>query len=183
MKFLYSQGTVTIFKEGEKRLCMFVSEQRDKIPKQQQNILSGRSRHPLRVPLCPENRRRKMGEGFCSSVAGSLHDLQILSGQIDALMMAAVHEHVRAKKGVEKIAGHIVGGVEYIFLRILVQLSVGHFPDRAVKIEVDELHPLADAENGLVLPAEQVQCAKLLQCEQHVGKRDVSDIAIRAFSA
>ena len=96
--------------------------------------------------------------------------------------MAAVHEHVRAKKGMEKIAGQIVGGMEYILFRMSVQPGMGNLSDRAVKIEVDELHPLTDAEDRFFMLIEQIQCAQLFQCEQHVGKRDVSDIAIRAFS-
>lgn len=130
------------------------------------------------MPLCAEDRHGKMGEGFCGSVTGVLHDLQAASRLINALMMIAVDEHVRAKEGVQEMAGQIVGRVKYVFLWILVQLSVAHLSDCAAEIEVDELHALADAEDGFILLIEQIQCVKLFQSEHHVGSGNMADTAV-----
>lgn len=124
-----------------------------------------------------------MRESFRRSIGSILYDKQVLAGQINALMMIAVDEHVRAEEGVEKVTGQIVGGVKDIPLWILVQLSVAHLSDRAAKIEVDELHALTDAEDGLILLIEQIQCVELLQSEFHVGRRNMADTAVIIFSA
>lgn len=124
-----------------------------------------------------------MGEGFRGSVAGALHDLQAAARLINALMMIAVDEHVRAKEGVQEMAGQIVGGVKDVSGWILVQLSVVHLSDRAAKIEVDELHALTDAEDGFSLFIEQIQCAELFQSEYHVESGNVADTVVIVLPA
>lgn len=90
-----------------------------------------------------------MGESFRSSVAGVLHDLKIPAGKADTLMVAAVHKHIGAEEGMEKMAGQIGGGMEYILFRMSVQARIGDLYDRAAKVEVDELHSLTDTEDRL----------------------------------
>lgn len=77
-------------------------------------------------------------------------------------MMIAVDQHVRTEEGMEKRTGEIIGGMVYILFGMLVQFAVGNFSDRAVKIQVDELHTLTDAENWFVHFIKQIQSVKLL---------------------
>lgn len=124
-----------------------------------------------------------MRESFRCSVGSALYDKQALAGQINTLMMVTVDENMRAEEGMKKMTGQVVGGVKNISLWILVQFPVTYFPDRAAKIEVDELHSLTDAEDGLTLLIEQIQCVKLLQSERHVGRRNMADTVVIIFSA
>lgn len=84
--------------------------------------------------MCTEDRDGEMRESFRRSIGSVLYHKQVLAGQINALMMIAVDEHVRAEEGVEKMTRQIVGGVKDIPLWILVQLSVAHLSDRTAKI-------------------------------------------------
>ena len=92
-----------------------------------------------------------MGEGFYGSVRSSLHNLQILTKQVNTLMVTTVDKHMGAEQGMEKIALQIIGGVEYIFFRMPVEFRVRDFFDRAAEIEVDQLHAFTNAKDGLVL--------------------------------
>lgn len=159
------------------------SEQRDKIPERQQSILSGHIRHSFRVPLRSEDRSGKVSESFRRCVGSVLYDKQVLAGQINTLMMIAVDKHMGTEEGVQEMTGQIVGRVKHVFLRILVQFPVAHLSDCAAKIEVDELHALTDAEDGLILLIEQIQCMELFQSERHVGRGNMAETAVIIFSA
>lgn len=84
-------------------------------------------------------------------------------------MVAAVDRHMETKEGMEEGAGQIVGRMEDILFRVFVQLRVGDLSDRAVKIEIDKLHALADAEDGLFLLKKQLQRAELFYREREIG--------------
>lgn len=84
-------------------------------------------------------------------------------------MVAAVDRHMGAEEGMEEGAGQIVGGVDDILFRVPVKLRIGDLSDRAVKIEIDKLHALADAEDGLLLIEKQLQRAELFYCERKIG--------------
>ena len=144
-------------------------KQRNKILKQQGGILAGEFRHPLRVPLCSEDGGGKMNDGFRRFIRRILDNLEIFAGDIDALVVIAVDKHMGAKEGMEKTAGQIIGGMQYVFCIFLVEPAVCNFPDGAVEVQIDELHSFAYAENGLFLFAKQVQRSKLLQIKKRFG--------------
>ena len=75
--------------------------------------------------------------------------------------MGAVDQHMETEEGMEKGTGQVVGRMEGVLFRMPVHVLVGYFPDRAAEIEVDELHALADAENGFLLFQKQMKGAKL----------------------
>jgi len=112
--------------------------------------------------LCSYDGQEKVGDGFGFSVVGTLDDLQVFAGSIDTLMMGTVDQHMRAKEGMEKGTGQVVGRMEGVLFRMPVHVSIGYFTDRTAEIEVDELHALADAENGFLLFQKQMKGAKLL---------------------
>lgn len=98
-----------------------------------------------------------MDKGFGFSIHGALNDLEILCQGVDALVVAAVDHHVRAKEGMEKAAGLVVGGVKGILFRMLVKVLVFHISDGAAKVEIDQLHPFADTEHRFFLLTEKMQ--------------------------
>lgn len=114
------------------------------------------------MPLCSYDGQEKVGDGFGFSVVGTLDDLQVFAGSIDTLMMGTVDQHMRAKEGMEKGTGQVVGRMEGVLFRMPVHVLIGYFTDRTAEIEVDELHALADAENGFLLFQKQMKGEKLL---------------------
>ena len=113
-------------------------------------------RHPFRVPLCSYDRGKEMGDSFRFPVRGILDDIQIFAKSIDTLMMIAVDLHMGTEEGMEKRTGQVIGGMVDIFFRFLMQGLIRNLPYGAMKIQVDELHAFADAENGLFLFIKQM---------------------------
>lgn len=111
-----------------------------------------------------------MGDSFRRFVGSILNNLQILTKQVNALMMIAVDEHIGSEEGMKKTAGKIIGGVQYVGALLLVEVSVGNFFNGSLKIKVDELHPFTDAKDRLFLIIEQVQCPELFQSKIKIGK-------------
>lgn len=122
-----------------------------------------------------------MGYRLRRFVRSVLDNLQILTGCMDALVVAAVDEHVGTEKRMEKGAGFVVGRMESIFSRYLMQTRMGHFSDSPVKIEIDKLHSLADSKDRFVHPVKQMQGVKLFQSELQF--RNGSDMTVIFFRA
>ncbi len=110
--------------------------------------------HPFRMPLYSDHRCGKVCNGFYDMIRTSLNNLQIFTGHLDTLVMIAVDHHMWTEKGMQKRTGQIFGRMKNICVRVLVQLSVGNFSDGTMKIQIDQLHSLADAYNGLTCAEE-----------------------------
>lgn len=122
-------------------------------------------RHPFRMPLCSDNRRGKMRDGFRGVIRPPLYNLQIFTGCLNTLMMIAVDYHMRAEENVQKRAGQIFGRMKDIPAPTLMECMIGNFSYGAVKIQIDELHPLADAHDGFFHTEEQIKRRKLFHIE------------------
>lgn len=99
-------------------------------------------------------------------IPGALNDLKVFCRGVDTLMMAAVDEHMGTVEGMEKTAGLVVGGMEGISLRMLMEVPVGDMADGTAKVEVDQLHPLTDAKDRLVHFVKQVERIELFQIKE-----------------
>lgn len=115
-----------------------------------------------------------MGNSFDFFVLSVLDNLQVFSGMINTLVVTTVDQHVRTEKCMEKGTGQIIGRMQSVFFRLLVQVLIGHFTDCAVEVEVYKLHAFADAENRFLLPDKQVEGAELFQVESQIDRRSGS---------
>ncbi len=128
------------------------------------------------MPLCSDNRRGKMRDGFRGVIRPPFYNLQIFTGRLNTLMMIAVDYHMRAKESVQKRTGQIFGRVKDIRAPTLMEGMVGNFPYGAVKIQIDKLHPLADAHDGFFHTEEQIKRRKLFQIKsRQTGGGTISD--------
>ena len=138
------------------------------------------------MPLYGDDGQGGMLDAFDDVIAGAADGQQIFARPVEGLMMGGVNRGAETVQLIEEIGAGQAAVIDVVLLIRAVPLvgsgSGDMLDDGTAEGDVDDLHPLTDAEDRFFMLIEQIQCAQLFQCEQHVGKRDVSDIAIRAFS-
>lgn len=105
--------------------------------------------HALRMPLDAQNRKAGVDKGFRHAVCRLLNDAQIFSYDSDALMMGAVNREAFSVEGTENASPVRLGKVNLVFSVIFVLSGSGKVLDNvSAEKNIDQLHALADAENG-----------------------------------
>lgn len=105
--------------------------------------------HALRMPLDADQGKIGVDNGLRYAVGSVLDDSQSFSRLRYALMMGAVDREAFSVKGMEEASFLGSRGMNLIFSNIFMLPSGGKILDDAASEEnIDQLHALADAEDG-----------------------------------
>lgn len=117
----------------------------------------------FRVPLHPKNGKIPVGDCLRTEIQGAtLYDLQAGADPADGLMVGAVDYSVSPAQMMQPGSLFNDGGVILVAVIIFVQIGGGKILyHSSAQPYIYDLHPLTDAEDGLLTPQKQIEGLKL----------------------
>lgn len=144
-----------------------VSEQKASIGSIRPSVFKA---HPFGMPLDAQDGESLMYNGFRHVIGSILDNKKIPAGGAYALVMGAVYGKITAVKLLEYGSGKRMAWMDLIPVRILVQgICREILDDPSSEIDVDNLHPFADAEDRFAGAYKSIEHGELLSVKYGVN--------------